>query len=275
MPGRPPRPRPGPRAAKARETGAVTVSAVQGVVVRKIAELIRRDPELSDSALEMGLLDRQWLEDPTNNSLNPAAPAEVLSRFLQRSVEQRPSRLRALGLSALQLLPLANQPADGTVQELTIAFTDLEGFTRYTDEHGDEAALALVEQHLRAAGPVVRRYGGRIVKHLGDGLMLSFPRADDAVRAALGLVELNPAALRMRAGLHTGEVVVSRNDLLGSVVNIAARVTERATAGGVLATEAVRDAAGDLEGVEWGRCRSARFKGVADRIPVCEVSRHP
>src|SRR5258708_2444726 len=140
MPGRPLR----PRATRAREAGAVTVSVLQGALARKVAELIRRDPELSESALEMGLLDRQWLEDPTKHALTPAAPAEVISRFLERSIEQRPSRLRALGLSAIQLLPLSGQPADGTAQDLTVAFTDLEGFTRYTEEHGDEAALALV-----------------------------------------------------------------------------------------------------------------------------------
>ncbi len=103
--------------------------------------------------------------------------------------------------------------------------------------------------------------------------MLSFAWPDTAVRAALELIDLEVAPLRMRAGLHTGEVVVSRNDLLGNVVNIAARVTGRAAAGRVLTTEAVRDAAGDLPGVEWGRCRGARFKGVADRIAVCEVWR--
>jgi class 3 adenylate cyclase len=223
----------------------------------------------------MGLIDRRWLEDPDHHPVNPAAPTEVLSRFLERSIEQRPSRLRALGLSALQLLPMSGQPAAGTTQELTVAFTDLEGFTRFTDERGDEAALALLEGHLKAVGPIVRGRDGRIVKHLGDGFMLSFPRGDAAVQAAIELVELDTAPLRVRAGLHRGEVAVSRNDLVGNVVNIAARVTEQATGGRVLATVAVRREAGDLPGVTWSRGRRVRLKGLSERVTVYDVGRSP
>jgi adenylate cyclase len=168
---------------------------------------------------------------------------------------------------------VSGQAADGTSQELTVVFTDLEGFTRYTAANGDEAAVALVEQHVKAVRPVVRSRGGHIVKHLGDGFMLSFPQPDAAVWASIELVELDGTPLRMRAGLHTGDVAVSGNDLVGNVVNIAARVTEEAAAGRVLATQAVCDAARDLPGVDWAKPHAVRLKGIAERVAVCEVSR--
>ena len=52
-----------------------------------------------------------------------------------------------------------------------MVFTDLEGFTAFTARQGDEAALALLQDHYREAGPVIRREGGRLVKHIGDGLL--------------------------------------------------------------------------------------------------------
>ena len=75
--------------------------------------------------------------------------------------------------------------------------------------------------------------------------MLSFPSAEAAVHAALELVEV-PCELRLRAGVHSGEAVVTADDLIGHDVNIAARVAASATGGEVLATVAVRDQAGEL-----------------------------
>ena len=68
-------------------------------------------------------------------------------------------------------------------------FTDLEGFTRFTSRPGDEAAADLLAEHHRAVGPVVRSRGGRVVKRIGDGLMLAFPEPAAAVHAALELVD--------------------------------------------------------------------------------------
>src|ERR1700677_2696912 len=89
---------------RAREVGATAVDALRRVLARKAAELIRRDAEAADVALEMGLIDRRWLENPGDGPISAAGPTEVLERFLERAVEQRPSRLSSLGLGAAQLL---------------------------------------------------------------------------------------------------------------------------------------------------------------------------
>ena len=111
------------------------------------------------------------------------------------------------------------------------------------------------------------------MKHLGDGLLCTFPNANDGIRAALELLETSPSPLRLRAGLHVGEVVVNRDDVVGHVVNTAARVTETAKGNQVLVTAETAKAAGAIPGVEFGRLRRRRLKGVSERVEVCEVVR--
>jgi adenylate cyclase len=149
-----------------------------------------------------------------------------------------------------------------------VAFTDLEGFTAWTAEHGDDAAIKLLAEHHRIVGPVVRSRGGRVVKHLGDGLLLTFPEPEAAVLACLELCAGEPDPLRLRAGIHVGDVVVTRDDVVGHVVNVAARVSECAGGGQVLVTADVRDAVGELRGVRFGRAKRRRLKGVDGTVAV-------
>jgi len=260
----------------ARAKGVSAVDAVRVSLAERAAELLRRDPDLTGTAVEVGLVDRAWLEEPGHHPVRTAPALDVVQRFLERSVERRPSALGSIGLNALQLLAYEH-PIDGKTDTresaASIVFTDLEGFTRFTSHHGDDAALALLAEHHRVIGPIVRGRGGKVVKRLGDGLMLSFPLAEAAVMAALELVDVHPEELRLRAGVHTGEAVVTADDLIGHDVNVAARVAAAAKGGQVLATVAVRDAVGDLRGVAFGRSRRRRFKGVDHAVQVCAVQR--
>jgi adenylate cyclase len=259
----------------ARSKGESTVEAMRLGLWERAAGLLQRDPALKDTAVEVGLVDRAWLEEPGKVPVRTTPALDVVQRFLERSVERRPSALGSIGLNALQLLSF-DRPADGKAdmqQPVSIVFTDLEGFTRYTSREGDDAALALLAEHNLSTGPIVRSRGGKVVKRLGDGLMLSFPSAESAVLASLELVEVEPGPLRLRAGVHTGEAAVTPDDLIGHDVNVAARVAASARGGQVLATVAVRDAAGELRGVTFGRARRRSFKGVEETVQVCPVQR--
>jgi adenylate cyclase len=77
---------------------------------------------------------------------------------------------------------------------------------------------------------VVRLWNGRIVKHLGDGPLCTFPDPAAGVHAALGLLGTAPVPLRRRAGVHTGDSVSTRNDVVGHLVNVAAGLCEAARA---------------------------------------------
>ena len=260
----------------AREAGKRAVAGVSRTLASKAADLLQRNPDRMASAVEMGLVDRSWLERPGEVPFTHAAPLEVVERFLERSVEQRPSLLASLGLSAIQILSSESEAESGepgVSTSMVVAFTDLVGFTAFTGDHGDEAASRLLLEHHRTVGPIVRSRGGRIVKRLGDGLLLTFPSAEAGVLACLELVDAAPEPLQLRAGAHIGEVMVIRDDVVGQVVNVAARVAEAAKGGEVLLTSDLCDAIDDgLPGISFGRRRRRRFKGVDEPIRVSVVT---
>ena len=247
------------------------VDSVKRSLAERLAEAWRAEPERLATAVELGVINPDWVDAPGEHQFSSAAPIEVVERFLERTTEQRPSMLASLGLTALQVLN--SIAADGSGEtggqssRLVVMFTDLEGFTAFTATNGDEAASSLLASHHRVVGPVVRGRGGKIVKRLGDGLLLTFPTAEGACLAALEMVGTSPPPLRLRAGSHLGDVMVSRHDVLGHVVNIAARVTDRARGGEVLATEASASAS-----VKFGRVRLMRLKGISERVGVCRVT---
>jgi adenylate cyclase len=261
----------------ARAAGASTFAALRVSLAKRVAAQLRRDPELLDTAVEVGIVDRKWLDEPGQHPISTATPLAVVQRFLERSAEQRPSALASIGLNAIQALSWRAESEEGVegaaTTELTVVFTDLEGFTRYTAQAGDDAAIALLADHHRVVGPIVRSRGGRVVKRLGDGLMLSFPSPEAGVLAALELVPVAPEPLRLRAGVHCGEALVTRDDLIGHVVNVAARVAESARGGQVVVTDAVRRNALDLPGVVFTRPRRRAFKGIDEAIAVSRAER--
>ena len=266
----------GPVKPAPREMGRRVVESVKRSMAERLAEAWRAEPERLATAVELGVINPDWVDDPADHQFSSVAPIEVVERFLERTAEQRPSMLTALGLSAVQILNSGGEDGfkdvSGTPTRLVVMFTDLEGFTSFTADHGDEAASSLLAQHHRAVGPVVRGRGGKIVKRLGDGLLLTFPTAEGACQAAIELVGTSPPPLRLRAGTHVGDVIASRQDVLGHVVNVAARVTDRAAGGEVLATAAVRAEAEGHPAVRFGRVRMLRLKGVSERVGVCRVT---
>ena len=268
---RPPAERPRPEGP--RVVGQRAVATWRRNLAQRVADLLQRDPDRLAQAVEVGLIRREWLERPGDAPLSTATPVEVVERYLQGSVEKRPSLLASLGLTAIQVLSSGaeDEAGEGTSEQLAVAFTDLEKFTAFTSREGDEAASRLLADHHRAVGPLVRSRGGKVAKRLGDGLLLTFPEPEAAVLACLELVASNPQPLRLRAGVHMGEVVVTRDDVIGHVVNVAARVTESARGGEVLATADVCLAVADLTSVSFGRQRRKTYKGVGEPVRVSSV----
>jgi adenylate cyclase len=171
--------------------------------------------------------------------------------------------------------PREDREADaerGMPIELTVAFTDLEDFTTYTEVAGDPAASRLLRGHQRESAAIVAGRGGRVLKRLGDGLMLTFPTPEAAVLACLELAESAP--LPLRAGVHCGIVLVTADDIIGHVVNLAARVTGSAAGGELVVTDEVRTGVGDLRCVAFDGPYMRSFKGIEERVAVYLASRH-
>ena len=117
-----------------------------------------------------------------------------------------------------------------------MCFLDLSGYTRLTEERGDEAAAEIAATLGRLVQRSAYDHGGRPVKWLGDGVMLYFARPDGAVISALELADSVPAARLPppHTGIDSGPVIFQDGDYFGRSVNVAARIAAYAAAGQVL-----------------------------------------
>lgn len=149
--------------------------------------------------------------------------------------------------------------------EGAIAFTDIVGFTEFTALRGDEAALRLLARQDRVVQDTISGHG-RVVKNLGDGLMLWFDDPSAGVRSALALQErfetesLNDdLPLWVRIGVHFGRPMRRGADLIGHDVNVAARIADLAAPGEVLVSQACADRIG-------GRAHEIHFEEVGPTV---------
>jgi adenylate cyclase len=155
-----------------------------------------------------------------------------------------------------------------------MCFLDLVGYTRLTEEHGDQAAAALAETLAVLVGRSSRGHGGVPVKWLGDGVMVWFREPAGAVLAALQLVEeVSQAGLPpAHVGVAAGPVVVQGGDYFGRTVNLAARIAGRADAGQVLVSQRVVESAAP-HGVTFVELGELRLKGFARPVRLLEARR--
>lgn len=168
--------------------------------------------------------------------------------------------------------PDDEREAGGAPVDLAVVFTDLEGFTAFTAAEGDDAAGRLLLAHYRHAEQLACRRGGRVVKRLGDGLLLVFASPPAAVLTCLELRETAP--LPLRAGVHRGVVnVTADDDVVGNVVNLASRVAASARPGELLVTDDVRFVAAALSCLVFDGPETRRFKGIDELVPVSATSR--
>jgi adenylate cyclase len=153
-----------------------------------------------------------------------------------------------------------------------IAFVDLSGFTRLTDEEGDEVGTRLATELAAEAERAVARHGCRLVKLLGDGVMLQGDDPVALVRTALALVRSLPAhgLPPAHAGVHAGASIERDGDYFGRTVNIAARIAAVARPGEVLVSAAViEDATLGLEATEVG---PRELRGVGEPVRLFRVT---
>ena len=262
--------------AAARERTERAAQAARLATARRAAGWLRgQDPAVLGHLTEVGLLQRDWLEHRGGPVVrDDVEPGLVLTRALEALVERRPSTLASLGLSTVTVLrgALASGPAAGEQEQATIVFTDLEGFTAWTLASGDERAREVLTAHYARAGRVVRSRGGRVVKRLGDGLLLRFPDPVAATLAALELAADPGTPLRLRAGAHTGPVLAHGDDVAGTTVNVAARVTDLAEGGQVLVSDAVAAALEGDPGLHLGPPRRVQLDGIHGGTVVRDVA---
>jgi adenylate cyclase len=156
-----------------------------------------------------------------------------------------------------------------------IAFLDLTGYTRLTDERGDDAAATLARELGSLVQGLSARHGGRAVKWLGDGVMFHFRNPGDAVRASLEMVEAGGSAGLPPAhvGIHAGPVLFQEGDYFGRTVNLASRISDFARPSEVLVTPEVVKASDDVHGLSFDAIGPVRLKGVEREVMLLRAAR--
>ncbi len=159
---------------------------------------------------------------------------------------------------------------------LTLLFTDLVGSTELLARAGDERAQRIFGAHHRLLADAVAAHGGDEVKWLGDGLMVAFPSAADAVACAIAMQRASRRPvqgehLAIRVGLNAGEALRDVTDYFGTAVVVARRLCDRAEGGQILCTDLVAGLLGGRPGFHFAELGRLELKGVAAPVPVLEV----
>lgn len=160
--------------------------------------------------------------------------------------------------------------------ELTFAFADLAGFTALTEAHGDEKAAELASGFCSRMREVAPRFGGRVIKTIGDAVLIRVADAKSAVELCLTILEEEDERVEfpgVRIGMHSGPAIEQGGEWFGNTVNVAARVLAVAGAGDVVLTEATYRLARDLEDVDFDRLGARSFKNVSADVLLFRARR--
>ncbi|MCH8835842.1 MAG: adenylate/guanylate cyclase domain-containing protein [Proteobacteria bacterium] len=157
-----------------------------------------------------------------------------------------------------------------TTEMTTVMFTDMVGSTSLTLTRGDVVAQQAVRAHNLIVREALGEFGGREIKHTGDGIMAAFPTTSNSVEAAIAIQakvrarnrSIPEPPLHLKIGINAGEPIVEDDDLFGATVQLAARVVDAAQSGQILVSEIVRGicAGKDLRFVNRGPFQLDGFK---------------
>ncbi|GAA3804319.1 adenylate/guanylate cyclase domain-containing protein [Nocardioides panacisoli] len=250
------------------------------VVVRRLqGELADREARIAE------------LESDLDAALRPGPPKSTTERYLRRVV-QTATKVRDHGITGLiqstiddigswaasERADILNMAApDGTV---TLFFSDIEDSTSLNDRLGDRSWVRVLAAHDKVLRGRIGQYRGQVVKTAGDGFMVAFRDAEAACRAALAVQAdlarptdplLRRHRIRVRIGVHTGQVVAREGDYFGRNVAMAARVADLAEGGDVLAGDAVREHLDEDAAVELVDPEVVELKGLPGEHTVWRV----
>ena len=159
---------------------------------------------------------------------------------------------------------------------LTVMLTDIAGYTERTSQQSREQSARWLELHDALITPVLRAFGGRVVKTLGDAFLVTFSSPTDAVLCGTAIQDrlflhnqraVEPDRIRVRVALSAGEVRVHKGDVLGEPVNLVSRLEELARPGEVLLSDAVFSTMNVAE-VAVDAVGEHHFKGISRPVKV-------
>jgi adenylate cyclase len=213
-----------------------------------------------------GLEMAEEMENLARDLLPLASPIMdyVHQRYLQHFVEQDMVGHMEVDLDEKEEL--------GRVR-VAIAFADLAGYVRFTEEAGEEEAFSLVERFIDAVTDTLPE-DARVVKTIGDEVMVVGQDVQALTDWAVGFQRLYRERPMPRIGVHTGVVLYRDGDYFGREVNLAARVVARARGGEVIVTDAVMDQVKTSEYLEFEEIGDVKLKGFDEPTALCRAQIH-
>ena len=159
---------------------------------------------------------------------------------------------------------------------ITSVFTDIVGFTEKTANQSRDQHRKMLDDHDRLLLPLVKVFGGKRIKSVGDGMLLTFRSPTDAVRCCMAMQDSlfsynkdrsSDQALNIRAAINVGEVSIDRNDIFGESVNLTSRLEGVTPEGEVYFTQSVFLAMNKTE-VKCEPVGAKQFKGLDDSVEI-------
>jgi class 3 adenylate cyclase len=249
-----------------------------------ILAALRGDPDLLPKVANSL---RERIDDEDGGRMATVVQAaEALEPVIEDAVRKRPSKLGKLGLKSTHIL--ASLAADdrrsnrrlariAEGETVGIVFADVAGFMALTTREGDQAAAEMLAELQALVERKTSVFKGECVKHLGDGFLLAFPSASQAVRGAAGLRDAvgkrrfgqSKTAIRLRLAVHAGEPLVESDDLLGHDVNVTARLLDHCAPGEIVVSEPAKELAEKrLRRISFTKRRGVKIRGLALKVPI-------
>jgi adenylate cyclase len=211
-----------------------------------------------------GLQMAEEMGDLARDLLPVASPMMdyIHQRFLQHFVEQD-----VVGHMESEL---EDEDVDLGRVRVALAFADLAGYTRFTEEEGEEEALSSVERFVEGVTHTLPD-GARVVKTIGDEVMVVGQDIRALVDWAVGFTSLFDERPEPRIGVHWGTTLYRDGDYFGRDVNLTARVVARARGGEVLVTDSVVEAVRDSSHLSFDEIGQVKLKGFAEPRQLCRA----
>jgi class 3 adenylate cyclase len=238
---------------------------------RVYADNIRR-LAMAEADLYLEELERRWAGSGADESelmLRGADLGRRMAEPVQRTILAIYERYRqhiwtGYGIQRAEMALERSGVLERARRTPAICFVDMTGYTRLTEERGDEEAARLATSLGALVSEISRAYGGRAIRWLGDGGLFYFEDVEAAFSAALEMSERAPATglPPTHIGVEAGPVVFRDGDVYGRTVNLASRIADQAQAGEILTSQETVARIG-IGGFRFEPTRAVELKGVA------------
>jgi class 3 adenylate cyclase len=250
-----------------------------------IIAALRKDPDLLPKVAERL---RERIDEKDGPASTVVRSAGALEPIIREAVKKRPSKLGTFGLKSAHMLALlagddrrSNKKLRAIAESGTvgIVFVDVADFTSFTARVGDAAAIRAISTVNDAIDTAIKPTRGECVKNLGDGFLIAFPSASQAVRGATAIrtavTRMNRKVeeeLHVRIAVHAGEPLVEQDDLVGHDVNLTARLLDHCEPDEIVVSAAAKELAEKrLKKIEFRDRRVIKIRGLTTPVAVYSV----